>query len=318
MNQLETVPLIYNIKRDLTNITNILLIDQSVASYDTFVKSSNATTFPIVYNRQSTREELRILLKSKFTLINRIAIVSHYSPNPYFLENEPLFTTLDTGLASLSSNSLLIVDLIKTLNVVHVDFLACDTLKYENWKSFYGQLKTNCPQVTIGASNNKTGNLLIGGDWILENTKENIQLIYFGEMIVEYNQLLTINSTFPSGMVLWFDAKDPNNNGTTAANGSLITTWFDKSGGNRNATANSTGITYNTSGLSPGYPALTFDSSIASNRRWLTGNVPITGNQATVLVVMSFSTNTGYYMRSISFSRGAGVNDYDDSRYFGF
>ena len=135
--RLETVPLVYDNNRDTSKITNILLIDQSVSSYEVFVKSSNATTFPIVYNRRSTREELGTLLKSKFRSINRIAIVSHYSPNPYFLENEPLFTSLDTGLASLSSNSLLIVDLIKTLKVSHVDFLACDTLLYENWKSFY-------------------------------------------------------------------------------------------------------------------------------------------------------------------------------------
>jgi len=40
--------------------------------------------------------------------------------------------------------------------------LACDKLKYKNWKSFYGQLKTNCPEVTIGASNNKIGNLRLG------------------------------------------------------------------------------------------------------------------------------------------------------------
>ena len=208
--RLQSIPLIYDIKRDLTNITNILLIDQSVASYDTFVKSSNATTFPIVYNRQSTREELRTLLKSKFTSINRIGFVSHYSPNPYFLENETLFTTLESGLASLSSNSLLIVDLIKTLNVSNVDFLACDTLLYENWKSFYGQLKTNCPQVTIGASNNKTGNLQVGGDWILENTKENIQSIYFGETILEYNELLVTFQTNNGNLTLTYTVTSGN------------------------------------------------------------------------------------------------------------
>jgi len=82
--RLETVPLVYDNKADLSEITNILLIDQSVSSYDTFVKSANANTFPIVYNRRSTREELGTLLKSKFRSINRIVFVSHYSANPYF------------------------------------------------------------------------------------------------------------------------------------------------------------------------------------------------------------------------------------------
>jgi hypothetical protein len=126
--RLETVPLVYDSNADTSKITNILLIDQSVSSYDIFVKSANTQTFPIVYNRRSMREELGSLLKSKFRSINRIVFASHYSPNPYFLENEPLFTSLDTGLASVSSNSLLIVDLIKTLKVVNVVFLACDTL----------------------------------------------------------------------------------------------------------------------------------------------------------------------------------------------
>ena len=82
--RLETEPLIYDNKADTSNITNILLIDHSVSSYEVFVKSANTQTFPIVYNRRSTREELGTLLKSKFTSINRIVFVSHYSPNPFF------------------------------------------------------------------------------------------------------------------------------------------------------------------------------------------------------------------------------------------
>ena len=90
MPRLLTIPLIYDNKIDLVNITNILLIDQAVASYETFVKSANATTFPIVYNRQSTRKELSTLLKSKFTSINRIVIVSHYSPKPIFFRKRTI------------------------------------------------------------------------------------------------------------------------------------------------------------------------------------------------------------------------------------
>ena len=197
---MQTIPLKYDINTDLTNITNIMLIDQSVASYDIFVKSANATTFPIVYNRQSTRKELSTLLKSKFTSINRIVIVSHYSPKPIFLESEPLFDSLEV---SLSPNSLLIIDLIKTLKVSHIDFLACDTLLYENWKLFYEQLKTNCPGVIIGASNNKTGNRRVSGDWILENTMKNIQSIYFSEMILEYNQLLALTFTINNWTLIY-------------------------------------------------------------------------------------------------------------------
>ena len=51
--RLETVPLVYDSKADTSKITNILLIDQSVSSYDTFVKSANANTFPIWKPNQS-------------------------------------------------------------------------------------------------------------------------------------------------------------------------------------------------------------------------------------------------------------------------
>ena len=44
--------------------------------------------------------------------------------------------------------------------------------------------------VVIGASNDETGNIKYGGDWVMENTSENIELIYFNESIAYYTYLL--------------------------------------------------------------------------------------------------------------------------------
>ena len=89
----ETKPLIYDDFADTTIIHNILLIDDTVKDYDLFVKGSNLSTFPIVYNYHSDRNELKTLLLSKFNNIDRIAFVFHNS-NMYtkqFLNNQNIF-----------------------------------------------------------------------------------------------------------------------------------------------------------------------------------------------------------------------------------
>ena len=45
-------------------------------------------------------------------------------------------------------------------------------------------------KVIVGASNNKTGNLLFGGDWVMESTNTDIELIYFNKSIEYYKYLL--------------------------------------------------------------------------------------------------------------------------------
>jgi hypothetical protein len=127
---------------------------------------------------------------------------------------------------------------------------------------------------------------------------------------------VTIQSTYDptavSGLILWVDANDPNNNGTKPTNGSTITTWYDKSGKGYNATAN-TAITYNTNGLGTGYPALTFTRS-----QWLTGNITNSNNTMTIFAVCSMSSSASGSARIIGFSNGAGVNDYNNSSFMAF
>ena len=91
----ETVPLIYNNTVDVTNITNLLLIDSTVLENNIFVDSCNNNTFPIVYNHCSDRTELKQLLLNKFSLtqLSRIAFVFHNSNmhSKKFLNNYNFF-----------------------------------------------------------------------------------------------------------------------------------------------------------------------------------------------------------------------------------
>ena len=182
----------YNNNVDVSKIKNVILIDKSVSNYKDFITNSNEMTFSIVYSRMSKSEELLLLLKDKFTSIQRIGMVCHGSSNPnIFLDNKLLFTNDDLTSSVYSMNCSNIINIIKTYSVVNIDFLGCNTLKYDNWNKFYKLLKDNT-NVIVGASNNNTGNILYGGDWIMESTSQDIMGVYFTSGMSNYSKLLGI------------------------------------------------------------------------------------------------------------------------------
>jgi hypothetical protein len=193
---LSYTPLLYEPKY---NCSNILLIDSSVEDYQTIVDSVNSNTMAIVYSYSSTKEDLSMVL-SNFTSISRIAFAFCSNANNCpvtFLDNNPFFL-ISPIIDNSSENLLFLIDIFEKYNVQHVDYLACNTLEYIEWNNYYNYLieKTN---TVIGASNDKTGNIKYGGDWILENTLEDIQSIYFTKNI-EYYKYLLDNANWVSGL----------------------------------------------------------------------------------------------------------------------
>ncbi len=160
---------------------NVLLIDNDVKYYELFANSANADTFPVIYSYTSTKNELSALLKTTFpnSIIERIGLV--FTSNEViikpFLDCKPFFTDEEHSVSPYSENVDFIISGIKEFRVKNVDYLACDTLNYQNWKNYYTIL-TNETGVIVGASNDKTGNIKYGGDWVMENTSQNIELIY--------------------------------------------------------------------------------------------------------------------------------------------
>ena len=171
-----------------TECTNILLIDDSVNDSSLFYTSVNANTFPIMYSRNSTKNDLLTLLQSKFTTIQRIAFV-FYTTGPMintFLDNKPFFR--ENELTS-SENVDFLITLFNDFKVLNVDYLACNTLNYPSWSKYY-QLLTNLTGVIVGASNDQTGNIKYGGDWILKNTmKQNIIKLIITFNITKFRHL---------------------------------------------------------------------------------------------------------------------------------
>ena len=180
---------------------NILLIENTVPSYLTFVNSTNSNTFPIVYSTNSSKKELLEFLEINFSVINRIAIcfaISTKGETKIFLDNEPLFLDYEVEPNNnveepYSSNIAFMLNLIYNFKISNIDFLGCNSLQYQNWVDYYELLQEKT-DIIIGASNDRTGNIKYGGDWTMENTNTNIEYIYFKKSIEYYMHLLDENT----------------------------------------------------------------------------------------------------------------------------
>ena len=73
-----------------------------------------------------------------------------------------------------------------------LDFLGCALLQSSNWKYILSELETQQHlNLNIRASDDDTGNLKVGGDWILESDNVNIKELYFhSETIEKWEYLL--------------------------------------------------------------------------------------------------------------------------------
>lgn len=179
---------------NLSEITNVLLISNEIEDYTVFYDSVNSNTLPIVYNRfDSTKDEVSAVL-GNLSSIQRIGIAFHSSSGEkLFLEGKPLFTDSDIAESTnYSENVAWLLQVARDYNVKNIDFLACDSLNYPNWVSYFDLLHKETG-VIVGASNDKTGNIKYGGDWIMESTGEDIELVYFTSSIEYYKYLLPNN-----------------------------------------------------------------------------------------------------------------------------
>jgi alpha-tubulin suppressor-like RCC1 family protein len=177
---------------------NVLLIDRTVPQAQVFVDAANTDTFPILYSYNTTRAALFVILKQHFTNIDRLGLVftTEGSGRPKrFLEQAPFFTATEAASSPYSANVEFIISLIRQFQIKNIDYLACATLTYPSWVNYFAIL-TRETTVIVGASNDKTGNLQYGGDWVLESTSEDIELIYFTESIEYYTHLLDTTGDF--------------------------------------------------------------------------------------------------------------------------
>ena len=175
---------------------NILLIDSKISNYELFNSSVNANTTSLVYSsRTSTTEDIlsaiRQSISSQSQTIARIGLVFEIKEPrrpTLFLGNALFFSETDT-VEPFSANVAFLINLINEFQVANIDFLACNSLNVPAWVNYYALL-TASTGVIVGASSDNTGNIQYGGDWVMESTSQDIELLYFTSSIENYASLL--------------------------------------------------------------------------------------------------------------------------------
>ena len=176
---------------------NILLIDSKIRNYELFNSSANQNTTPLVYSSTtSTTEDILSAIRQSIssqnqTTIARIGLVFEIKEPrrpTLFLGNAPFFSETDT-VEPFSANVVFLINLITEFQVANIDFLACNSLNVPVWVNYYALL-TASTGVIVGASSDNTGNIQYGGDWVMESTSQDIELIYFTSNIENYASLL--------------------------------------------------------------------------------------------------------------------------------
>ena len=183
---------------DYDNYTNILFINTHLEKPSSeFSHFLNTATYPLVYNYSIDRDSI-INFINKFKNIKRIAFAFHgastpgLSANTSFINTEKYYTDEDISdnQTVFSENVSFIKNLTQQFSLTNIDFLACNLLANNDWKKYFTLLQ-NDSNVIVGASDDDTGNIKYGGDWVLENTMENIKSVYFNDSIISYASILS-------------------------------------------------------------------------------------------------------------------------------
>ena len=167
---------------------NLFLIDINIPNIHKFTESLNTNCKYIIYkNNSNTFNDINTKIKKLNNNFKNLIFVfkNEYNPADFLIEKNK------------GSNINSILDFIKTLikkySISNIDFLACNLLKSQDWINFFNTIMTE-NKVVIRASNNLTGNLQIGGDWILETNNTDIRQLYFNNNIEYWNFLLDTSS----------------------------------------------------------------------------------------------------------------------------
>ena len=162
-------------------MNNLLLIDNTIKNVDQFTSSINEHTKHILFDKNTdTFVSIRNKISQFNISFNSVALVSHNSPPPHF---QMLRTETPCILDGKDTNSWKdFLDFIKAINPSNFDFLACSLVSHPEWVFSLDYLES-LSGINIRASDDETGNLKHGGDWVLESDNVNIKDIYFNDQI---------------------------------------------------------------------------------------------------------------------------------------
>jgi alpha-tubulin suppressor-like RCC1 family protein len=172
---------------------NLLLIDKQIPDADKFITSLNESTKYVTYD---TREDTFEILNSKIQDLGvsnfenlGFVFMGEHGPFKFFVSYNSFISFDETGIKENNTTNF-IKNLVTLYNIKTIDFLACNLLRDDIWKDYFDYLMNNNTGLVVRASNDKTGNLFAGGDWILESTGDDIKDLYFTNEINNWQTIL--------------------------------------------------------------------------------------------------------------------------------
>jgi len=183
---------------------NLLLIDEKIPSNDLFIMGISDDTKYITYSITDTFEKLTEKIDNfGLDAIENIGFVfvDERTPLKMFVSCNT-FISFSGNVINKNNTTEFIKNIVSKYKTKNLDFLACNLLSYAIWKKYFEFIMSENEGLVVRASNDRTGNMSSGGDWILESTNEDISKLYFNEKMRNWNQLLDsvsfVNSSFLS------------------------------------------------------------------------------------------------------------------------
>ena len=191
---------------DFSQFKKICFISSAIEYSSDFSQYLSSDTYPVVYDFESDSASLKASLLAQFQSIDRVSFLFHGLPKAStsfsttrFLNTKMFFDMAEDGVTVVpgGESQLFLQELFTAWNVKNVDFLGCSLLQSPEWKQYFALFQN----VVVGASLDDTGNVRFGGNWVMENTNQNICDLYFNSSIGNYTGLLiqythVINSNF--------------------------------------------------------------------------------------------------------------------------
>ena len=176
----------------------LLIIDSSIKDINIILNSLQTTTYYIIIDYiNDTYDSLLYKINNlNINSFNYIGIIKEEYYGQYYnfiSSDQPILQNVE----SLDSwvNFINFFNTLKnTYNFTELDFISCKLASYPEYIYIFNNLETVI-NITIGASTDLVGNLVYGGNWIMETTNVDVQLIYFNDNILNYVNLLGITTT---------------------------------------------------------------------------------------------------------------------------
>ncbi len=162
----------------------VALIDKAI-NYKSFIAALKSDIYPIFIEDDDSFPTLIDKINNLNHVVTNIVIAQHSNEKGIIIGGERPIIYSDS--ASWNGLKEFLLNLSK-IGVETVDFLACLLYAQPGVPEMLSELES-LTGIDLRASTNDTGNVEVGGDWILESDMVNIEDLYFTEKIENFKDL---------------------------------------------------------------------------------------------------------------------------------